>query len=142
MAAAQIISAPPNATCSFVISSYQSSSSSSNEPKYRFLKLFTTRSYAALRAADLDWIIGPGYSSGGYILGENHEKPEASPPDSRLSNSRSSGEDGEPPSPSDEGDGPRRSPSPNRRAPAPPRRPHQDVPSRRTVEPVSRKKSH
>ena len=101
-----------------------------------------TRSYAALRAADLDWIIGPGYSSGGYILGENHEKPEASPPDSRLSNSRSSGEDGEPPSPSDEGDGPRRSPSPNRRAPAPPRRPHQDVPSRRTVEPVSRKKSH
>ena len=24
-----------------------------------------TRSYAALRAADLDWIIGPGYSSGG-----------------------------------------------------------------------------
>ena len=35
----------------------------------------TTRSYAALRAADLDWIIGPGYSSGGYILGENHEKP-------------------------------------------------------------------
>ena len=29
----------------------------------------TTRSYAALRAADLDWIIGPGYSSGGYILG-------------------------------------------------------------------------
>ena len=106
---------------------------------YKFKK---TRSYAALRAADLDWIIGPGYSSGGYILGENHEKPEASPPDSRLSNSRSSGEDGEPPSPSDEGDGPRRSPSPNRRAPAPPRRPHQDVPSRRTVEPVSRKKSH
>ena len=38
-----------------------------------FLK--KTRSYAALRAADLDWIIGPGYSSGGYILGENHEKP-------------------------------------------------------------------
>ena len=28
-----------------------------------------TRSYAALRAADLDWIIGPGYSSGRYILG-------------------------------------------------------------------------
>ena len=37
--------------------------------------LIDTRSYAALRAADLDWIIGPGYSSGGYILGENHEKP-------------------------------------------------------------------
>ena len=34
-----------------------------------------TRSYAALRAADLDWIIGPGYSSGGYILEKNHEKP-------------------------------------------------------------------
>ena len=110
--------------------------------KFFIIIFCITRSYAALRAADLDWIIGPGYSSGGYILGENHEKPEASPPDSRLSNSRSSGEDGEPPSPSDEGDGPRRSPSPNRRAPAPPRRPHQDVPSRRTVEPVSRKKSH
>ena len=112
------------------------------ERQLGFVNICFTRSYAALRAADLDWIIGPGYSSGGYILGENHEKPEASPPDSRLSNSRSSGEDGEPPSPSDEGDGPRRSPSPNRRAPAPPRRPHQDVPSRRTVEPVSRKKSH
>merc|ERR1712004_196875 len=30
-----------------------------------------TRSYAALRAADLDWIVGPGYSSGGYILEKN-----------------------------------------------------------------------
>ena len=29
------------------------------------LCFFFTRSYAALRAADLDWIIGPGYSSGG-----------------------------------------------------------------------------
>ena len=28
-----------------------------------------TRSYVALRAADLDWIVGPGYSSGWYILG-------------------------------------------------------------------------
>ena len=36
----------------------------------RFCK---TRSYAALRAADLDWIVGPGYSSGGYILEKNHE---------------------------------------------------------------------
>ena len=27
------------------------------------------------RAADLDWIVGPGYSSGGYILEKNHEKP-------------------------------------------------------------------
>ena len=34
-----------------------------------------TRSYAALRAADLDWIVGQGYSSGGYILEKNHEKP-------------------------------------------------------------------
>ena len=32
-----------------------------------------TRSYAALRAADLDWIVGPGYSFGGYILEKNHE---------------------------------------------------------------------
>ena len=29
-----------------------------------------TRSYAALRAADLDWIVGPGYSLGGYIMGK------------------------------------------------------------------------
>ena len=35
----------------------------------------STRSYAALRAADLDWIVGPGYSLGQYILGKNHEKP-------------------------------------------------------------------
>ena len=32
-----------------------------------------TRSYAALRAADLEWIVGPGYSLGGYILEKNHE---------------------------------------------------------------------
>ena len=31
--------------------------------------IIITRSYAALLAADLDWIVGPGYSSGGYILG-------------------------------------------------------------------------
>ena len=30
---------------------------------------FRTRSYAALRAADLDWIVGPGYS-----LGRVHQK--------------------------------------------------------------------
>ena len=35
----------------------------------------STRSYAALRAADLDWIVGPGYSFGGYMLEKNHEKP-------------------------------------------------------------------
>ena len=41
-----------------------------------------TRSYAALRAADLDWIVGPGYSLGRVHSGEkpwkptkNHEKP-------------------------------------------------------------------
>ena len=33
-----------------------------------------TRSYAVLRAADLDWIVGPGYSLGGYILKKKHEK--------------------------------------------------------------------
>ena len=33
-----------------------------------------TRSYAALRAADLELIVGPGYSLGGYILEKNHEK--------------------------------------------------------------------
>ena len=32
---------------------------------------FSTRSCAALWAADLDWIIGPGYSSGRYILEKN-----------------------------------------------------------------------
>ena len=32
-----------------------------------------TRSYAALWAADLDWIVWPGYSLGGYILEKNHE---------------------------------------------------------------------
>ena len=36
-----------------------------------FLKVYLTRSYAALRAADLDWIIGPGYSWDGYILEKN-----------------------------------------------------------------------
>ena len=36
-------------------------------------KFEQTRSYAALRAADLDWTVGPGYSLGGYILEKNHE---------------------------------------------------------------------
>ena len=31
--------------------------------------IIITRSYAALRAADLDWIVGLEYSSGRYILG-------------------------------------------------------------------------
>ena len=30
-------------------------------------QFITTRSYAALRAADLDWIVRPGYSWGKYI---------------------------------------------------------------------------
>ena len=34
-----------------------------------------TMSIAALRAADLDWIVGPVYSLGGYILEKKHEKP-------------------------------------------------------------------
>ena len=37
--------------------------------------VIVTRSYAALRAADLEWIVGPGYSFSGYILEKNHEKP-------------------------------------------------------------------
>ena len=36
---------------------------------------FKTRSYAALRAADLEWIVGQGYSLGGYTLEKHHEKP-------------------------------------------------------------------
>ena len=32
--------------------------------------IWNTRSCAALRAADLDWIVGPEYSSGGYIFGD------------------------------------------------------------------------
>ena len=39
------------------------------------VSFYETRSYAALQAADLDWIVGPGYSSGRYILEKNHEKP-------------------------------------------------------------------
>ena len=32
--------------------------------------IYLTRSYAALRAADLDWIVGPGYSLGRVNSGE------------------------------------------------------------------------
>ena len=32
---------------------------------------FITRSCATLRAADLDWIVGPEYSLGGYIFGDS-----------------------------------------------------------------------
>ena len=38
-------------------------------PVYTTVILLVTRSYAALRAADLDWIIMIGYSLGGHILG-------------------------------------------------------------------------
>ena len=41
----------------------------------RFFDFNQTRSYAALRAADLEWIVGPGYSLGGYILEKKYEKP-------------------------------------------------------------------
>ena len=34
-----------------------------------------TKSYAALRMADLEWIVGLGYISGRYILEKYHEKP-------------------------------------------------------------------
>ena len=37
--------------------------------------IYITRSYAAPRAADLEWMVGPGYSLGGYILEKTHEKP-------------------------------------------------------------------
>ena len=33
--------------------------------------IITTRSCAALWAADLDWIVGPEYSLGGYIFGDS-----------------------------------------------------------------------
>ena len=32
----------------------------------------STRSCAALQAADLDWIVGPEYSLGGYIFGDHN----------------------------------------------------------------------
>ena len=35
------------------------------EGKMSLDSFMETRSYAALRAADLDWIVGPGYSWGG-----------------------------------------------------------------------------
>ena len=36
--------------------------------------IIITRSYAALRAADLEWIVGPGYSLGGYTSEKHHKK--------------------------------------------------------------------
>ena len=51
-----------------------------NEKKRQTLLMITiiiilTRSYAALWAADLEGIVGPGYSLGGYTLEKHHEKP-------------------------------------------------------------------
>ena len=44
------------------------------------IDLFTfTRSYAALRAADLDWIVGPGYSLGRVHSGEKPWKTNLEP---------------------------------------------------------------
>ena len=53
-----------------------------------FLIIFIiTMSYAALRAADQDWIIKLGYTSGGYILGRSQR------PNSRLRHSARIGPD-------------------------------------------------
>ena len=41
--------------------------------------LCLTRSYAALRAADLDWIVGPGYSLGRVYPGEKPWKTNMEP---------------------------------------------------------------
>ena len=40
-----------------------------------YASIMDTTSYAVLRAADLDWIVRQGYSSGGYILEKKHLKP-------------------------------------------------------------------
>ena len=44
-----------------------------------YLNICPTRSYAALRAADLDWIIGPGYSLGRVHSGEKPWKTNLEP---------------------------------------------------------------
>ena len=41
--------------------------------------IWRTRSYAALRAADLDWIVGPGYSLGRVHSGEKPWKTNLEP---------------------------------------------------------------
>ena len=41
--------------------------------------IYNTRSYAALRAADLDWIVGPGYSFGRVHSGEKPWKTNLEP---------------------------------------------------------------
>ena len=38
--------------------------------------IIITMSYAVLQAADLDWIVGPGYTSGGYILEKKNMKKQ------------------------------------------------------------------
>ena len=46
---------------------------------FSLLLFFLTRSYAALRAADLDWIVGPGYSLGRVNSGEKPWKTNLEP---------------------------------------------------------------
>ena len=45
----------------------------------KHLDILYTRSYAALRAADLDWIVGPGYSLGRVHSGEKPLKTNLEP---------------------------------------------------------------
>ena len=46
---------------------------------WNFRLSFLTRSYAALRAADLDWIVRPGYSLGRVHSGEKPWKTNMEP---------------------------------------------------------------
>ena len=46
---------------------------------FDFVFVYQTRSYAALRAADLDWIVGPGYSLGRVHSGEKPWKTNMEP---------------------------------------------------------------
>ena len=71
------ITAPEkNAAGLAVITNFTSTKHSSSEQHPTQVGFFfNTRSYATLRAADLDWIAGPGYSSGGYILKTMKNQP-------------------------------------------------------------------
>ena len=63
--------------CSFF--SFSNLGGGKRPPCQKIIFLLKTRSYAALRAADLDWIVGPGYSLGRVHSWEkptwNHDKP-------------------------------------------------------------------
>ena len=48
-----------------IFSSYRQIIDIEKKRFWNYQKIINTRSYAALRAADLDWIVGPGYSPGG-----------------------------------------------------------------------------